>query len=132
MTAQKKSKQGEDGQLGNKDFCGSHPDLRTRMVVYTGIRLPGNGTPHHIDDAQQVSILSLGLPDGRKGVGRLSRLAHGHDKGVRWKIELPVTKFRGQFDFDIDFRQLFENISSHGAGIIGGTASDDDHMPAVL
>ena len=68
MSTQQNGQQCQDGQLRCKDLGGCHSDFRSGMIINTGFRLPGNGTAHNIDNAQQTRILSLCLPDCSKRI----------------------------------------------------------------
>ena len=72
MPAQQEGQEGQDGQLRGKILSLSHPDFGPGVVIDTGVCLPGDGTPHHIDDPDEAGPLPFGLLDGSEGVRGLS------------------------------------------------------------
>ena len=59
-------------------------------------------------------------------------MTEGNNKRIGRKIQLPVTKLRGQFHLHINVCQFFKDISADTTGIVGRSAGNDHQVTTCL
>ena len=92
-----------------------------------------DGRFRDVTDGQGVRhTLRLGVLEGSQGVGGLTRLGDGDNKGLRVRDAIAVAVFTGDFDADGDFGKAFQPVTRSQPGMIAGTAGQDEDAVDVL
>ena len=92
------------------------------------VRLSRDGASHHVDDSQCLDAVRLALAQRFQAVRRLTGLADDDRQSIRCNGASAIPELRGDFDTDRDVGQVFKDILSDHADVVGGTASDDEDV----
>ena len=111
-------------QLRRIRLGGGHGDLRACQRVKDVVRLAGDGTAHHVDDAQRRHALRLRFPQRRQAVRRLARLADDDHQLVRPQKRLAVAELRGQIHLHRQAGQVLDDVFRRHAHVVGRTAGN--------
>ena len=117
--------------LGGIGLGGGHRDLRPGPGVQHFIRLPGDGTAHHVDNGQDPPPQPPGLPQGGQGVQCLSRLADDHHQGALIHDGIHIPELRGQGHLHRDAGQPLQIVFPHHSHMVAGAAGHNVNFPDV-
>ena len=116
----------KDGHLAGERLGGGHADFGTCVQVDTAVACAGDCRAHAVTDGKCGCTLLLGFLKGGECIGRFTGLANGKDECTRLDNRVPVTEFRGVFDFDRNAGQVFDHVFADHTGIVARAAGGND------
>ena len=96
------------------------------MQVDAPVRLPRDGAPHHVHDAQHAGLAGARRPHRLERVRRLPRLGDRQRQGARLLGVPAVAVLRRILDGDRNARQLLDEVPTHEAGVPRRPAREND------
>lgn len=118
-------------ELGSVGLGGGNTDLRTSVDVNTAVGEEGDGGTDVVDNTDGKGATLQAVAESHQRVSGLTRL-RDEDAGVVTEDgSLAVQEVRGQLDSNGDLGQLLEDTTDSHAGVVRGTASNEDDPAAA-
>ena len=116
---------GQHGQLARKRLGRGNANFRPRQSWRNDMAFPRDGRRRHVDDAQYVLAIVLGVAQRGQRICGFARLGHHDHKAVFLHRRLAVAKLRGHIYFDRQARVAFDPVFCDEPCIIGRAAGAD-------
>ena len=130
--AQRHGQRREHGQLAGEGLGRGDADFRPREGRGGDVAFARDGRGRHIDDADDLLAMGLGVAQAGQRVRRLARLRHHDHQPLLRQRRLAIAEFRGDVDFDRQAGEALEPVFGDHPGIIGGAAGGQMVMPVRL
>ena len=118
-------------ELGCVGLGGGDTDLGTGVDVNTAVGEERDGGTDVVDNTDGQGATLQAVAESHQGVSSLTRLGDEHAGVVTEDGSLAIQEVRGQLDSDGDLSQLLENTTDSHAGVVRGTASNEDDPAAA-
>lgn len=118
-------------ELRGVGLGGGNTDLGARVDVDTAVGHEGDGGTDDVDDTHGQGATLEAVAESHEGVGRLTGLGDEDAGVVAEDGSLTVEEVGSQLDGDGDLGQLLKATTDSHAGVVRGTASDEDQTPAA-
>ena len=116
---------GDDGELAGEGLGRGDADLRPGERWRSGVGEAGDRGGRHVDDADRLGPLRLGVAQRSQRVGGLARLRDDDRQTVRLDRGLAIAIFGGDVDLDRQAGEALDPIFADQPRHIGGAAGDD-------
>ena len=126
---QQQSQQRKAHDLTDKALGRGDRDLLVGLGVDDAVALTRHRAAHHVGDAEDLGALDARVANGGKGVGRLARLGHSHDKRRRRDDGIAIAELAGRLNLGGDASPALNKVLGDEASVIASAASD--HVDAV-
>ena len=122
---QQQSQQRQAHDLADEALGRGDRDLLVGLGVDDAVALARHGAAHYIGDAKDLGALDARIADGGEGIGRLTRLGHGHDERRRRDDGVAIAELAGRLDLGGNASPALNKVLGNEAGVVAGTAGDD-------
>ena len=116
---------GDGGELAGEGLGRGDADFRAGERRRGGVGETRDRRGRHVDDADRLGAVRLGVAQRSERVGGFARLRDDDRQPVLFDRRFAVAVFGGDVDLDRQAREALDPVFADQAGHVGGAAGDD-------
>ena len=113
--------------MGGEGFGGGDTDFGACVHVNAAVAFAGEGACDVIADSEGAVAFAAAFAEGAEGVGGFAALADDEDEGAAGGREVSVAEFAGEFAFDGEAGEAFDDVFAGHGGVVGRAATAEDN-----